>query len=149
MQPLLATNLHCINMHRRCQADSSTTVSNALRGMYLLTTALRSMCSSSNWHPLRGMKHIQQIACTGHRAGLFILCILNRTRSTYILEVYTHTANTLPSLHLRLIIKKGKESRPCLVAPNSRIWHYAKRRFSVTSNLRYIHGVLNVDEIKN
>jgi hypothetical protein len=27
--------------------------------------------------------------------------------------------------------------------------HYAKRRFPVTSNLRYMHGVLNVDEIKN
>jgi hypothetical protein len=26
--------------------------------------------------------------------------------------------------------------------------HYAKK-FSVTSNLRYMHGVLNVDEIKN
>jgi hypothetical protein len=28
-------------MHRHCQADSSTTMPNALRGMYLLTTALR------------------------------------------------------------------------------------------------------------
>jgi len=37
----------------------------------------------------------------------------------------------------------------CLVASNSRIWHYTKRRFPVTSNLRYMHGVLNVDEIKN
>jgi hypothetical protein len=27
--------------------------------------------------------------------------------------------------------------------------HYAKRKFPVTSNLRYIYGVLNVDEIKN
>lgn len=39
--------------------------------------------------------------------------------------------------------------RPCLVPPISWIWHYAKRRFSITSNLRYMHGVLNVDEIKN
>jgi len=39
--------------------------------------------------------------------------------------------------------------RPRLVHPNSRIWHYAKRRFPVTSNLRYMYGVLNVDEIKN
>ena len=38
---------------------------------------------------------------------------------------------------------------PCLVPPFFRIWHYAKRRFSVISNLRYMHGVLNVDEIKN
>jgi hypothetical protein len=27
--------------------------------------------------------------------------------------------------------------------------YYVKKRFSVTSNLRYMHGVLNVDEIKN
>jgi hypothetical protein len=26
--------------------------------------------------------------------------------------------------------------------------YYANKRFSVTSNLRYMHGVLNVDEIK-
>jgi len=39
--------------------------------------------------------------------------------------------------------------RACLVLPNSRIWHYVKRRFPVTSNLWYMHGVLNVDEIKN
>ena len=35
-------NLHCIDMHRRRhQAGRSTTTSNALRGMYLLTIALR------------------------------------------------------------------------------------------------------------
>jgi hypothetical protein len=27
--------------------------------------------------------------------------------------------------------------------------YYAEKRFSVTSNLRYMHGVLNIDEIKN
>ena len=37
----------------------------------------------------------------------------------------------------------------CLVTPNSKLWHYAKRRFPVTLNLRYMHGVLNVNEIKN
>ena len=37
----------------------------------------------------------------------------------------------------------------CLVPPNSQLYHYVKRRFPVTSNLRYMHGVLNVDEIKN
>ena len=39
--PLQETNLHYIDMHRHCQADSSTTMLNTLRGMYLLTTALR------------------------------------------------------------------------------------------------------------
>ena len=38
---------------------------------------------------------------------------------------------------------------PCLVTPKSKFWHYTKRRFPVTSNLRYMHGVLNIDKIKN
>jgi len=38
--------------------------------------------------------------------------------------------------------------RARLVSSNFRIWHYAKRRFSITSNLRYMHRVLNVDENK-
>ena len=41
------------------------------------------------------------------------------------------------------------QARPGLVYPKSKLWHYAKRRFFVTLNLRYIHRVLNVDEIKN
>ena len=41
--PLPATDLHCIDMYRRHQADRSTTMPNALRGMYLLITALRGM----------------------------------------------------------------------------------------------------------
>jgi hypothetical protein len=41
--PLPATNLNYIDMHHRYQAGSSTTMPNALRGMYLLTTALRGM----------------------------------------------------------------------------------------------------------
>jgi hypothetical protein len=28
-------------------------------------------------------------------------------------------------------------------------FHYAKRRFSITSKYRHMHGVLNVDKIKN
>jgi hypothetical protein len=28
-------------------------------------------------------------------------------------------------------------------------FHYAKRRFSITSKCRHMHRVLNVDEIKN
>ena len=59
--PLPATDLHCIDMYRRHQADRSTTMPNALRGMYLLITALRGMWRRSNWHHLQGMKHILQI----------------------------------------------------------------------------------------
>jgi hypothetical protein len=42
-----------------------------------------------------------------------------------------------------------KEGYPCLVPQFSPKFHYAKRRFSVTSKCRQMHGVLNVDEIKN
>ena len=45
--PLPAPNLHYINMHRRCQVGRSTTMPNALRGMYLLTTALCDKWSRS------------------------------------------------------------------------------------------------------
>ena len=41
--PLPTTNLHYIDIYRRHQADSSTTMSNALRNMYLLTTVLHGM----------------------------------------------------------------------------------------------------------
>jgi hypothetical protein len=36
-----------------------------------------------------------------------------------------------------------------LVAPILPKFHYAKRRFPVTSKCRQMHGVLNIDEIKN
>jgi hypothetical protein len=38
---------------------------------------------------------------------------------------------------------------PCLVPPILPKFHYAKRRFPVISKCRQMHGVLNVDEIKN
>jgi hypothetical protein len=38
---------------------------------------------------------------------------------------------------------------PCLVPNFSPKFHYAKRRFPVTSKYQHMHGVLNVDEIKN
>jgi hypothetical protein len=43
--------------------------------------------------------------------------------------------NQASFLHLLCLVPKKK--------------HYAEKRFSVTLNLRYMHGVLNVDEIKN
>ena len=45
--------------------------------------------------------------------------------------------------------ERGVWSAPCLVLPIFRNWHYTKRRLLVTLNLRYMHEVLNVDEIKN
>jgi hypothetical protein len=39
--------------------------------------------------------------------------------------------------------------RPCLDAKYFPKFHYAKRRFPITSKYRHMHGVLNVDEIKN
>jgi hypothetical protein len=47
--PLPATNLHFIDMHRRQQEGRSATMSNALRGMYLLTTVLCGMWSRSSF----------------------------------------------------------------------------------------------------
>jgi hypothetical protein len=41
--PLPATDLRYISVHRLHQASSSTTMPHALRGMYLLITALRGM----------------------------------------------------------------------------------------------------------
>jgi hypothetical protein len=38
---------------------------------------------------------------------------------------------------------------PCLDAKFPLKFHYAKRRFSITSKCRHMHGVLNIDEIKN
>jgi hypothetical protein len=38
---------------------------------------------------------------------------------------------------------------PCLVPPILPKFHYVKRRFPVTSKYRQMHGVLNVDKIKN
>jgi hypothetical protein len=45
--PLPATNLHCIDIQCRHQIGGSTTIPNALRSMYLLTTALRGMWDRS------------------------------------------------------------------------------------------------------
>jgi hypothetical protein len=41
------------------------------------------------------------------------------------------------------------QSQPSFSSPFSSKFHYAKRRFPVTSKCRQMHGVLNVDEIKN
>jgi hypothetical protein len=35
------------------------------------------------------------------------------------------------------------------LAPKNNIWHYTKRRFSITSKCRHMYEVLNIDEIKN
>jgi hypothetical protein len=45
--------------------------------------------------------------------------------------------------------KRSSKQWPCLDAKYFSKFHYAKRRFSVTSKYRHMHGVLNVDEIKN
>ena len=53
------------------------------------------------------------------------------------------------SVRMKLLKIQIADLRARLVPPEFKFWHYAKRRFPVTSNLRYIYGVLNVDEIKN
>ena len=92
--PLPATDLHCIDMYRRHQADRSTTMPNALRGMYLLITALRGMWRRSNWHHLQGMKHILQIVFADHWAGPYIMCtyieLYMKCVYSYIIESTSH-----------------------------------------------------------
>jgi hypothetical protein len=41
---------------------------------------------------------------------------------------------------------EGEEAKRGKFSPK---FYYAKRRFSITSKCRQMHGVLNVDEIKN
>jgi hypothetical protein len=43
----------------------------------------------------------------------------------------------------------GLHLGPCLDPKLHPKFHYAKRRFPITSKCRHIYGVLNVDEIKN
>jgi hypothetical protein len=45
----------------------------------------------------------------------------------------------------REIVKKWRKA----VFSSKKKKHCAEKRFPVTSNLRYMHGVLNIDEIKN
>ena len=53
-------------------------------------------------------------------------------------------AGVVPALHT---VPCGKDKGVFSSHQNPR--HYVKKKFFVTSNLRYMHGVLNVDEIKN
>jgi hypothetical protein len=48
-----------------------------------------------------------------------------------------------------VVIPTGQGLGPCLDPKFHPKFHYAKRRFSVTSKCRHIYRVLNVDEIKN
>jgi hypothetical protein len=66
--PLPATNLRCIDIHRRRQADN---VKRPTRYV-LLTTALRGMWGRSNWHPISGMKelHLTDCFCPHYWTGL-------------------------------------------------------------------------------
>ena len=59
--PLPVSNLHYVDMHHRrhrCQADASTTMTNVLCSMYLLTTAIRDTWRRLNWHALRGTEQV-------------------------------------------------------------------------------------------
>jgi hypothetical protein len=57
-----------------------------------------------------------------------------------------------PLLHPRILCGINtlySEVGPCLDAKFFPKFHYAKRRFPITSKCRHMYGVLNVDEIKN
>jgi hypothetical protein len=47
------------------------------------------------------------------------------------------------------MLARGNERGGLLYPKFSPKFYYAKRRFPITSKCRQMHGVLNVDEIKN
>ena len=59
------------------------------------------------------------------------------------------TASAVGGWRAQPFLRGGMAIGNCLVHSFYRFWHYAKRRFPIILNLRYIHGVLNVDEIIN
>ena len=74
------------------------------------------------------------------------------------IQYSTHVSARLPAYgpHLdcaaplvSLVYFSSMKCRACLVPQKFKFWHHVKRRFSITSNLWYMYGVLNVDEIKN
>jgi hypothetical protein len=70
-----------------------------------------------------------------------------RVRKSYIVAYFsTIVTNEYP---VPTNIPHPESLGPCLDAKFSLKFHYAKRRFPITSKCRYMHEVLNIDEIKN
>ena len=98
---------------------------------------------------IHGAPHERRGRNAIHRAGRVevTVCLAPDTGGR---ENFLNPSRVWPAVsHINRWSRKIEKFRRCLVLPNSQLWHYIKRRFPVTSNLRYMYGVLNVDEIKN
>jgi hypothetical protein len=93
------------------------------------------LCSSSAWI-------VNRFRCTRITV---LWMVLSLSRST----AFWHAS--VPHPHPSLLEREPPPFRccPCLVPNFSPKFHYAKRRFPVTSKCRHMYEVLNVDEIKN
>jgi hypothetical protein len=60
----------------------------------------------------------------------------------------TRAVGNVPTV-LPYVMKALIPPRACLDTKFHPKFYYAKRRFPITSKYRYMHGVLNIDEIKN
>lgn len=69
--PLPTYGQHCIGVVVINQVGRSSTMPTALRGIYLLITALHGKWSRSIWHQNQGLT-----MCSGHRAGRLISNLL-------------------------------------------------------------------------
>jgi hypothetical protein len=75
-----------------------------------------------------------------------------RRRGTYDTSDTNHeTTNAVRTTEsLSGLGRMGAEGlSACLDSKYFSKFHYAKRRFPITSKYRHMHGVLNIDEIKN
>jgi hypothetical protein len=108
--PSHVTNLHCIDMHCRCQASRSKTMPNALRGMYLLTTTLRGPHATSRlclrariaycMVPVRSAGRTPPDCCFTRPVGrprCMVACL--RPACRLILICQSHRPWTLPAAH--------------------------------------------------
>ena len=100
------------------------------RGNMSALVAYRVKCRDCRWHFCQFCRPRQDLpsAYSSSTAG-----------SIYMWQIKSRLSRSPAPL---------KRARGCLVTLNSKLWHYEKKRFPVTSNLRYMHGVLNVDKIK-
>jgi hypothetical protein len=96
--PLPVADLHYIDMCRCCQAGNSTTMLNALRGMYLLTIILRGIWSNQ----IDIFYEVEKIAsrlshCSDHQVRLFFINFFLR-----VVESHVH-ARHIPATYWNML----------------------------------------------
>jgi hypothetical protein len=75
-----------------------------------------------------------------------VSCGQARVSAAYVRDMLPFPVTAETSMTWCLVWMLAARLRLCLVPQKK---HCANKRLSVTSNLRYMHGVLNLDEIKN